>query len=411
MGTVLIFSPFFFPEPISTGKYNTTLAEHVRDLHDGDVKVICAHPMFPKWKVEPTSAQLPGIEAIRGGRYLKFPASVLLRRAILELWFAFYCAAVVLSLRLRKEPISTAIFVFPPSLMAVFVHFLLPKSTHRVGLIHDLQAIYAARGNGLVKRLVHSAIRSVESRSFRICNKLIFLSETMRRWTVDNYGVSAEKTAVQYPFVSMKGVAENGDGNEAIDSVIDSSSRSIVYSGALGEKQAPEELYSFMKSFVAENEGWIAYIFSQGPLYEKLHKDNVESKIVFHDLVPIKSLPYLLERSDIQIIPQASGTADGSLPSKLPNLIKAKCRILCITDVGSELESLISRYPLSKVVNTWDNAEIITAARQLALKKKGSSDEYSVIQLLSLFDAAVAAKTCLHVNVELVPLEKNLTMQ
>ena len=40
---ILILSPFFFPEPISTGKFNTALAKALRDK-GMEVTVICSHP-------------------------------------------------------------------------------------------------------------------------------------------------------------------------------------------------------------------------------------------------------------------------------------------------------------------------------------------------------------------------------
>jgi colanic acid biosynthesis glycosyl transferase WcaI len=75
---MLFLSPFFFPEPISTGRYNTVIAKEF------SIDVLCPHSIYPKWKVEPTNRQLDGINAIIGGD-LRFLGDVLLRRAVLEL--------------------------------------------------------------------------------------------------------------------------------------------------------------------------------------------------------------------------------------------------------------------------------------------------------------------------------------
>jgi colanic acid biosynthesis glycosyl transferase WcaI len=62
----LFLSPFFFPEHISTGKYNTCLAKALV-LAGHDVTVVVSHPIYPNWCAEISNAALPKIEIIRGG--------------------------------------------------------------------------------------------------------------------------------------------------------------------------------------------------------------------------------------------------------------------------------------------------------------------------------------------------------
>ena len=45
-----------------------------------------------------------------------------------------------------------------------------------------------------------------------------------------------------------------------------------------------------------------------------------------------------------EIIPQSPGSSAGSLPSKLPNLVFSKTKILAITDSNSDLEKIIKIY-------------------------------------------------------------------
>jgi len=85
---ILIASPFFYPEPISTGKYNTFLAEKlVQKGHD--VTVICSYPFYPAWKPEFTRKALAGVKVMRGGLRMVYPKSATIRRLILEAWFAW----------------------------------------------------------------------------------------------------------------------------------------------------------------------------------------------------------------------------------------------------------------------------------------------------------------------------------
>ena len=109
---ILLISPFFYPEPISTGKYNTDLVKELVKF-GAKVTVICSHPIYPEWKVNFTTKTLTGVEIIRGGGYVRYPSNNLLRRFLLELWFAFFVFRNIIKLR---KKIDVIIPVFPPSL-------------------------------------------------------------------------------------------------------------------------------------------------------------------------------------------------------------------------------------------------------------------------------------------------------
>ena len=86
---ILLISPFFFPEPISTGKFNTNFVKGLVDKGH-KVRVLCFHPFYPDWKVKKSDAQLEGIEIIRGGSKISYPKKIIFRRLVLEFSFAFF---------------------------------------------------------------------------------------------------------------------------------------------------------------------------------------------------------------------------------------------------------------------------------------------------------------------------------
>ena len=64
---ILILSPFFYPEPISTGKFNTDFATGlIKEGHK--VTVLCFHPFYPAWKTKRSNELLKGVEIVRGGK-------------------------------------------------------------------------------------------------------------------------------------------------------------------------------------------------------------------------------------------------------------------------------------------------------------------------------------------------------
>lgn len=359
MHVAFIYSPFFYPELISTGKYNTSLAEGLVST-GWSVYAVCSHPLYPTWKPCRSNLSIPGITPLRGGRYNCYPKNTLLKRAILELWFFFH--STIQTIKKRNE-IDLVIAIYPPSLFMLGVSLIIPKKSPVLGIVHDLQGVYAITRPNIVRKLIRDLIHWVERRAFQRCDHLIFLSETMREISIREYGLKFDKTSVFYPFINIQDVSRTN--MDSLDDIFPSDGKSIVYSGALGEKQAPEQLIQLILALLDSFPEMHALIFSQGPIFESLKKSSHHPRLKFHSLVDQINLPELLHRSDIQIIPQATNTSDGSLPSKLPNLIAARTKILCISDPNSEIGAIINQYSLGAVSYSWDISRCIELTEHL----------------------------------------------
>ena len=357
---ILIISPFFSPEPISTGKYNTDLAKALRDrnLH---VSVLCSHPFYPKWKPQKSDQKIEGLNIIRGGGSIMYPKNILLKRAILEIWFALFIIRNIFKLR---NKIDLVIPVFPPSLYFYFIISLLKKKTRKVGIVHDLQEVYATKKTGFISKTIQFFINKIEGKSLRSCNKVIFLSTEMKEAATSLYNLVEEKLEVQYPFVNLNTTKSSND----LENILLKDKRHVVYSGALGEKQNPELLYEFYDFASKKIKNSEFHFFSQGDIFEELKNKNKNDKIRFHDLVPEKNILELYKKSTVQIVPQLPGTSKGSLPSKLPNLLFSGCNLLVITDKNSEIEQLFNKYNLNSVVTLWDNEELCKKLNELIQK-------------------------------------------
>jgi len=199
--SVLIFSPFFFPESISTGRYNTYLAEALSRA-GCDVSVICSHPFYPEWVVQRAVGEVPfPVDILRAANSMKYPKSQVLRRLLLEIWFLYHAART--SWRLRKQPVDIVIDIYPPNLFALVAGRSRRKSTQVVGIVHDLQGLMSQAKSSFSRKLVGKLIRPVEKAVLRRADKLIFLSNGMRRFAVDHYGVDMDRSTVAYPFNTL----------------------------------------------------------------------------------------------------------------------------------------------------------------------------------------------------------------
>ncbi len=314
-----------------------------------EVSVICSHPMYPHWKPCTFDLPLEGVKTFRGGSWLLYPRSVLLRRLILECWFAFH----VLVTSSRLGHVDTVIAVFPPSLFFLFGNLLFGRS-FKIGIVHDLQGIHAGR-DSFLRRLAARIVHLVESKSFGACHRLIYLSNDMADSATRAYALQEKSVTVVYPFVTIDDVVRTSSLSE----ILSDDTQHVIYSGALSEKQNPLGLIQFFNVAATRMPEVRFHIFSAGPWYQRLRDENRTSHIAFHPLVRETELEELYARSAVQVIPQSPGTSAGCLPSKLPNILASGTRILCICDDGSELAGILQLVEGAAVEHQWD-AELLT---------------------------------------------------
>lgn len=361
---ILIISPFFFPEPISTGKFNTNLAKSLAEKGH-KVTVLCFHPFYPEWKIQESREEIEGVEIIRGGKNLYYPAKSILRRIILEIGFLFF---ILRKIGKHQKGKDILLPVFPPSLAFFATSLFLKKNIIKVGMVHDLQQIYASNKKGFTNRIISFIIHKIENNCYTNCDKLIFLSKEMKDKARELYELDSTELEVQYPFVSLSDTL-----SEDLGQIFDNNKTNIVYSGALGEKQNPYKLYDFFDYTSKKIDGTVFYFFSQGTIFNQLKDKNKNKNIRFHNLVEKDNLKELYNRSDIQIIPQLPNTSVGSLPSKLPNLLVSGCKILIITDPNSEIEQLFKVNNLEKVVTSWDFDVMLGSLKKLLISSENKN--------------------------------------
>jgi colanic acid biosynthesis glycosyl transferase WcaI len=359
--TVLLFSPFFFPENISTGRYNTHLALALRQAGN-DVVAVCSYPFYPEWDVSTDAAnELPGIEILRGGGGVNYPRSQVFRRLLLELWYFFFARKAIRSLSARK--IDLIIDIYPPNLFSLGSLRRRKLKAPVVGIVHDLQGVMSQATSSFLRRIVGKLILPLEKRALERCDRLMFLSNGMLQFALENYGLDKAKCDVAYPFQSLL-----GKGEVKIPPALLAHEKSLVYSGALSEKQAPDELLQLMDEFARRHADYGVVIFSNGPVFDLLKEryKTFKSRVEFHGLVPDDELEGLLRRSTIQIIPQKLSVSHGAFPSKLPNLIATGTPIFAVTDEGSEVDHILSRYSRGRAVNSWQKGSTIQALEDFA---------------------------------------------
>ncbi len=396
---VLLISPFFYPEKISTGKYNTFVARELID-RGFKVDVVTMFPFYPKWKIEKSSPPFDGARVYRYGTWLRFPKSQILRRLVLEVSFTILLLKHFLT---NKGNHGTVILIFPPVLFNLFLSKRLAKS-RTIGIIHDVQGIMAKTKNSSLRNWISTLIARIERKSYEKTDILICLSNSMKQSITSSYKIDPKKTKVFYPFISTKDI-DPSNCYSRLEKMFNKDARHIVYSGALGEKQRPEFLLKIFEELCRRNSDIHCHFFSNGPSFESL-KDLISSglrnRILCHDLVDESDLSELMYRSDIQIIPQAPGTGAGAFPSKLPNLLAHGTPIFAICDENSELANILKEVKSAHTISNW-NISIAADEIESFIIEMRSSDHNSNIEqnrasVLKQFEIDEFLKLCLDKN-------------
>lgn len=370
---ILLASPFFYPEMISTGKYNTFLFKKLLDANCA-VTVVCSYPFYPAWQPEFTTKNLTGAEILRGGLNISYPKQTIARRLVLESWFSRHFFSTTKNLKETEVVIA----IMPPVSFAFWIKYFFKKAK-KIAIVHDLMGIMANSHKNSVRTFVAAIIKKIESFILRRFDKVICLSESMKTTVVNEYKLKEDRCEVHYPFVTIKEIIE---GPCVWNDLFPKGYIHLVYAGALGEKHNPEELYRFLEIVADHRQQIMCHVFSRGPIFDKLNKKNRQKRILFHDLVPEDLLPKLYACSDIQIIPQAEGTSTGAFPSKIPNIIASGVPILAICDPGSELEIIIRESGTGLVVSGWETLKLLSALDDLLadISKESRSDRITRTQ-------------------------------
>jgi glycosyltransferase involved in cell wall biosynthesis len=365
---VVLISPFFHPEPISTGKYNSFLAkELVQKGHRVDV--ICFHPLYPRWCPSRSDEGLSGVRIFRGGAWIRYPKASLLRRAVLEAGFVLH----LLRHTSRIKGCSHIVTVLPPMLYLPLILMVAGPNTRITAIVHDLQGIMAGVGMNAGHCKVVGIIRLLERLVLGCCHRIIALSHAMEAFLLDAYQIPSSKIEVCWPFVTVE---HHGSGSR-LGHLFDKDKKHVVYAGALGEKQNPEGLICLFLDLVERRSDVACHIFSGGPIFQAYQQNRKvdHPRLVFHDLVPENDLFELYHRSDIQVIPQKIGFSEGAVPSKLPNLMAAGVPILYIGQKSSDIRHIIQGADAGLCADNWDRDKLIRLTERLLLESADRSHE------------------------------------
>lgn len=371
---LLIYGINYAPELTGIGKYTGEMCAWLAN-QGHDVSVITALPYYPEWTVhEKYSKKTWFIERLDGVNIYRCPLYVpqkvtSARRIIHE--FSFLLSTVPMWLTIFLQPkYDVVICVSPPFHLGIFslLYAKLRKSkliTH----IQDLQ-IDAAKNLGLIKNnfLLQSMFK-LEKKLLKSSSLVSTISLGMKRKIADK-GIELSKI-VLFPNWADETQIRPLSRDESLRKKfgIDDTSKVILYSGNLGEKQGLDIIVDVAK-FYASDRNVIFIISGSGGGKENLVRLVNEAKLSnvrFFPLQPYERLSALLATADIHLVLQKKSASDLVMPSKLTTILSAGgCSIVTAT-AGTSLYDVVHEHKLGILVEP-ESVEALRNGIDYALK-------------------------------------------
>ncbi len=342
---LLIYALNYAPEVLGAGKYTTEMAEWLA-ARGHQIRVICAPPYYPQWRVQPPYRQwlyrgeiINGVEVIRCPLWVpRKPGGV--GRIVHLVSFAFSSLwALLLQLRWRPDCL---VLVLPTVACAPGAHlFRWLRGCRSWVHVQDFE-LEAATGLGimhwpwlqaLVGRLRRSLIRGFDHAST--------ISDRMRE-RLGQDGVDLARSSCLPNWVDCQAIHPNeADGDLRRELGLKQEELIALYAGTLNVKHDVEAIIDVAR-ILRDREGLRFVICGEGP--EKFRLQQLArglANVVWLNSQPGAKLPALLAMADVHLLPQRSGAADFVMPSKLGGMMASGRAVIVTANTGTQLASVV----------------------------------------------------------------------
>ena len=344
---ILIYSANFAPEPTGIGKYSGEMASWLAD-QGHQVRVICAPPYYPNWKLDPRYAPqtyrrefAQGIDVWRAPIWIpKSPGG--LTRVLHLLSFAITSLPVVLwQVFWRPE----VVICVAPALVCAPAGLLTARLSRAKAWLHlqDFEVDMAFRMGLLKGRLFQRMVLRMERAFLRRFEIVSSISARMVELLLEK-GVSPARSFYFPNWVDISKFDTSSSSSRYREQLgIASNAKVVLFSGSLGGKQGLMVIPEVAK-ILKERADIVFVICGDGlmkPVLETATAGLPNVKLL--PLQPLDRLGELLGTADIHLLPQSRNAADLVLPSKLSGMLASGRPVIATCDAGTEINSVVSQ--------------------------------------------------------------------
>ena len=369
---ILIYGLNYAPELTGTGKYTAEMAEALQQ-QGHDVRVVCAPPYYPEWKIAKGYSGFRGSHEMRNQvRVWRSPLWVPahpsgLKRMIHLASFAVASLPALVSQAWWRPDVVMSI---APTMLNAPAALVLARlmGAHSWLHIQDFE-VDAAFDLGLLKgQRAGRFARRVESALLRRFNVVSTISDKMAERAIAK-GVAPSNVFRLPNWVDISAIYPLDRANKYRDELnIPESSKVVLYSGNMGAKQGIEVLAGAAAALAARQD--IVFVFcGNGATKAELEKCCKHlSNCRFIALQPVARLNELLNLADIHVLPQRGDASDLVMPSKLTGMFASGRVVIAMARPGTELYNIVT--PRGVVVPP-ENVQALSDAIEMLVSDPG----------------------------------------
>ena len=360
---ILIYGINYAPELTGVGKYTAEMAVLLAN-RGHEVRVVCAPPYYPEWRVGQGYASWRYQHETRDGVAIwRAPLWVPSRPSGLKrmLHLASFAVTSLPLLALQALWRPHAVMLIAPTLMCAPGALMLARATRASAWLHiqDYE-VDAAFDLGLLKssRAARTA-RWIESALLRRFDAVSSITRQMSARATTK-GVDASKVVCLPNWVDVSTIfplARPSEFRRLLGIPVEQ--KVVLYSGNMGAKQGIETLADAAVALATREDLTFVFCGSGAARENLLQRCSGLTNCVFMPLQPVERLNELLNLADIHVLPQRGDAADLVMPSKLTGMFASGRATIAMARRGTALHEAVA--PRGVVVPP-DNVKALAAA-------------------------------------------------
>jgi colanic acid biosynthesis glycosyl transferase WcaI len=360
---ILIYGLNYAPELTGVGKYTAEMAVLLAN-RGHEVRVVCAPPYYPEWRVAANYVSWRYQRETRDGvRIWRAPLWVPSRPNGLKrmLHLASFAAASLPLLTRQALWRPDAAMLIAPTLMCAPAMLLLARIARASAWLHiqDFE-VDAAFDLGLLKSsLAARAARWIESTLLRRFDTVSSITPQMSARAVVK-GVEPSRVVCLPNWVDVSTIfplARASEFRRLLGIPLDQ--KVVLYSGNMGAKQGIETVADAAALLATRTDITFVFCGSGAAKAGLVERCAGLPNCVFMPLQPADRLNELLNLADIHVLPQRGDAADLVMPSKLTGMFASGRAVVAMARRGTGLYDAVA--PRGVVVPP-DNVKALTAA-------------------------------------------------
>lgn len=365
---ILLYSVNYAPEPTGIGKYSGEMAVWLA-AQGHDVRVVCAPPYYPSWKVVEEYAWPPyRREMLDRVQILRCPLWVPhqpggFARVLHLLTFALSSLPVMLyQILWRPEVVMTV----APALVCAPAGWLTAKICGAKSWLHiqDFEVDVAFQMGLLKGNLLKKWIMGLESLLLRRFDVISSISGRMLE-RLGQKGVVRERISFFPNWVDISHVfPPDSVSSYRTELGIAPETVVLLFSGSLGGKQGLLVIPQTAR-LLAHRKDLLFVVCGDGVMKPQIEVAAAQlPNVLMLPLQPFARLGELLGFADIHLLPQSPDAADLVLPSKLSGMLASGRPVIATCHEGTEIASVVSICGI--VVPPEDAVSMAAAVEKLA---------------------------------------------